>query len=70
MTRSRRGQSLVEYAIGIGCIAALCLVALAGLGHLSGHTVHAIEQAFIYGGGYSQHPEEIANLSARPWNLQ
>lgn len=69
-SRSCSGQSLVEYAIGIGCVAAVCMIALASTGHISGHIVHAIEEAFIYGGEKSTHPQEIANLSAQPWILQ
>ncbi len=36
MKRCRRGQSLVEYVLGLGCVAALCMVALGTLGHM-GH---------------------------------
>jgi len=68
--RKATGQSMVEYAIGIGCVAALCMVALSATGHLSGHIIHAIEMAFNYGGDRSSHPEEIVNLSSQPWNLQ
>jgi hypothetical protein len=67
--RQNAGQSMVEYALGIGCIAALCMVALGSLGHICGHMVHAVEQAINYGGQTSQHPEETVNLSATPWNL-
>ena len=30
--RKQRGQSMVEYALGIGCVAAVAMVALQGLG--------------------------------------
>lgn len=32
MRRSRKGQSMVEYALGIGCVAAVCMMAMQGLG--------------------------------------
>jgi hypothetical protein len=30
--RSKSGQSMVEYSIGIGCVLAVCLLVLGGLG--------------------------------------
>ena len=33
--RSRKGQSMIEYGIGIGCVAAVCMVTMGGLGKLS-----------------------------------
>lgn len=70
MRGRRQGQSMVEYALGIGCVAALCVVALASLGHISGHTLHAVEHAVNYQGTLSSHPEETVNLSSTPWKLQ
>ena len=68
--RTSRGQSMAEYAIGIGCVAALCMIALGSLGHISGHMIHNVETAINYGGSTSAHPEETVKLSATPWVLE
>lgn len=60
-TRNSRGQSMVEYAIGIGCVAALCMVALGSLGHISGEMIHNVEHAVNYGGTLS--PDVAAQLT-------
>lgn len=67
--RSARGQSMVEYALGLGCVAALCMVALGSLGHMNGHMIHEIEEAINYGGQTSSHPVNMVNVSATPWNI-
>ncbi len=67
--RSSTAQSMVEYALGIGCVAALCVVALGSLGHISGHMIYNVEQATNYQGTTSQHPEETIKLGATPWVL-
>lgn len=67
--RRADGQSLVEYALGIGCVTALCMVALAGTGHLSGHIIKNVVNAFN-SSEKAQHPEETVNLEATPWVLQ
>ena len=67
--RSSTAQSMVEYALGIGCVAALCVVALGSLGHISGHMIHKVEQATNYQGAISEHPEETIKLGATPWVL-
>ncbi|MBK7837443.1 MAG: hypothetical protein IPJ49_07125 [Candidatus Obscuribacter sp.] len=56
MKRGKRGQSMVEYALGIGCVAALCVVALGSLGHIAGDMVWKVEQATNYGGTKSSEP--------------
>lgn len=61
------GQSMVEYALGIGCVAALCVVALGSLGHITGHMILGVEKATNYGGTKSTHPEETIKLDAKPW---
>jgi len=68
MKRSGHGQSMVEYALAIGCVAALCMVAIGSLGHLSGHIFHTVEGAIKYP-NHTPHPEEMVNLSATPWIL-
>ena len=69
LNRHASGQSMVEYALGIGCVAALCMVALGALGHVSGHMIHNVEQALNYQGQKSVHPEETIRLNATPWVL-
>ncbi|HEY9773646.1 MAG TPA: hypothetical protein V6C81_07530 [Planktothrix sp.] len=40
--RCAAGQSIVEYAIGIGCVTAVCLLLLGGLNHPSTDVVHHV----------------------------
>lgn len=67
--RSRRGQSMVEYALGLGAVAAVCMVVLASLGHISAHMFWNIGQA-IKSPQQASHPEPGINLSAQPWVMQ
>lgn len=67
--RSTRAQSMVEYALGIGCVAAVCMIALGSLGHISGHILKNVNNA-INSPNQVVHPEETVNLSATPWVLQ
>ncbi|MGD9682908.1 MAG: Flp family type IVb pilin [Candidatus Obscuribacterales bacterium] len=67
--RNKRGQSMVEYAIGIGAVAALCMVALGSLGHICGDMIHSVENAINYGGTKSADPGRTINPSATPWVL-
>lgn len=67
--RKALGQSMVEYALGLGCVAGLCMVALGSLGHISGDMIRAVEQAINYGGSTSQHAGWVVNTSATPWVL-
>ena len=60
---------MVEYAIGIGAVAALCMVALGSLGHICGHMLFNVEQAINYGGTKSSHPHSVVNVSSTPWVL-
>ena len=41
--RNKKGQSMVEYAIGIGAVAAVCMVALGSLGHISGKMINKVK---------------------------
>ncbi|MBP9091175.1 hypothetical protein KBI23_09105 [bacterium] len=68
--RSKRGQSMVEYALGIGCVAALCVVALGSLGHISGDMIRNVEQATNYGGSTSADVGRTIKVTATPWVLQ
>lgn len=67
--RSASGQSMVEYALGLGCVAALCMVALGSLGHMNGHMIHEIEEAINYGGQTSSHPVNMIKVNSTPWNI-
>lgn len=67
--RNQRGQSMVEYAIGIGSVAALCMVALGSLGHIAGDMIWSVEQAVNYGGSTTSEPGRTVNPSATPWVL-
>jgi hypothetical protein len=70
MKRSKRGQSMVEYAIGIGCVAALCMVALGSLGHISGDMIRNVETSINYQGGFSADTGRTIKQNATPWVLQ
>lgn len=68
--RNKKGQSMVEYAIGIGAVAAVCMVALGSLGHISGkminkvcHSINAPHHA------HSPDPGRTISVSATPWVL-
>lgn len=65
--RKRSGQSMVEYALGLGCVAALCMVALGNVGLICSKIMHTWEHAVNYGGQISGHAHPIVNPSAQPW---
>ena len=69
-TRNSRGQSMVEYALGIGCVAALCMVALGSLGHICGDMIWNVEQAINYQDTKSPEPGRTIVKGAQPWVLQ
>lgn len=68
--RSKSGQSLVEYALGIGCVCAVCMVALASLGDICGDIFLSVGNAINYRGGKPGDIAPIVSRSATPWNLQ
>jgi len=68
MNRSKRGQSMVEYALGIGCVAALCMVALGQLGHISGDIIQAVESTINYP-NHAPDTGRMINPNATPWVL-
>ncbi len=70
MKRGKRGQSMVEYALGIGCVAALCMIALGSLGHISGDIIWKVQDAINYGGSKAGEPGRIVNNSAQPWAIE
>jgi hypothetical protein len=67
--RSAHGQSMVEYAIGIGAVSALCMVALGSLGHISGDMIRAVETSINYLDGFSPDTGRTINRTATPWVL-
>ena len=69
MRRSKKGQSLVEYAIGLGCVSAICMVALGGLGHICGDMIHSVQSAINYGGGRPASPGRMVDNAATPWSI-
>ena len=73
--RRRKGQSMVEYAIGIGCVTAVCMLVLGGLGHASADVVRQVLININDADDQSADPGSIftngvkGNTNA-PWNLQ
>lgn len=68
--RNQRGQSMVEYALGIGCVAAVCVVALGSLGHIAADMIWNVEQATNYQGTKSNEPGRTIQVSSKPWVLE
>lgn len=67
MRRSKKGQSMVEYALGLGCISALCMIVLGSLGHICGDIIWNVQSAINYGGTYASEPGRMVNKTATPW---
>jgi hypothetical protein len=71
MIRKQKGQSLVEYALGIGCVTAVCMLALGFLGHIAyqiiHHTYHGFNMPHHSG---PSHATPIVNTGSKPWVLQ
>jgi hypothetical protein len=67
MKRSKKGQSMVEYAVGLGCVTALCMVALGSLGHISGDIIHSVQSTINYGGTRPSSPGRMVSNTATPW---
>lgn len=60
---------MVEYALGLGCVAALCMVALGSLGHICGDMIAAVQNAINYGGTKAADPGRTISPTATPWVL-
>lgn len=73
MKRSKKGQSMIEYALGIGCVAAVCFAAMGELGHISGDIFNNMQQSINYQGGPGSHgvadTGRIVNANQTPWVL-
>ncbi len=67
--RNKKGQSMVEYALGLGCVAALVMVALGSLGHICGDMVFNVQSAINYGGTTAPEPGRTIKPTSTPWVL-
>ena len=75
MTRNQRGQSMVEYALGIGCVAAVCMVAMQGLGLTSADIMRSVIMSTSDANdqGYANNDpgaNPLVKSSATPWQPQ
>ncbi len=73
--RSKRGQSMVEYALGIGCVTAVCMLVLGGLGHASADVVRQVLLNINDPDDQSADPGSIftngvGGTNNAPWKLQ
>ncbi|MBS1957418.1 MAG: hypothetical protein JST89_24745 [Cyanobacteria bacterium SZAS-4] len=68
--RNQRGQSMVEYALGLGCVSALCMVALGSLGFICGDMIYNVQNAINYGGNTAPQPGRMINPNATPWVIE
>ena len=69
MRRNSKGQSMVEYALGLGCVAAVCMAALGALGHMSGDIIFNVQSAINYGGSRPSDIGNTVNSTATPWSI-
>lgn len=72
--RTRKGQSMVEYGIGIGCVAAVCMLVMGGLGHASADIVRQVLVNINDPDDQSADPgtvftNGVKGTSNQPWNL-
>ena len=68
--RDQRGQSMVEYALGLGCVSALCMVALGSLGFICGDMIYNVQNSINYGGATAPQPGRMINPNATPWKIE
>ncbi len=70
--RSRKGQSMIEYGIGIGCVAAVCTVVMGGLGHTAADITNAVLRSINDGDSQVADPGTIfkGGLNAKPWVIK
>lgn len=67
-----KGQSMVEYALGLGCVTALLMVALGAVGsgnHLGGGVIHKAQSAIDYGGKKAPDSPRTISVKATSWVL-
>ena len=60
---------MVEYALGLGCVAALIMVALGSVGHICGDMVVGVQNAINYGGTVAPDTGRTIKPNATPWVL-
>jgi hypothetical protein len=73
--KNRKGQSMVEYAIGIGAVTAVCMLVLGGLGHASADVVRQVLLNINDSDDQSADPGSIftngvSGTTNAPWNPQ
>ena len=66
---------MVEYGIGIGCVAAVCMLVLGGLGHASADIIRQVLVNINDADDQSADPGSIfkngvSGSANQPWNLQ
>jgi len=72
MKRKRKagGQAMVEYALGIGCVAAVCMCVMAGLGHAGADIMNSVLKAVNDSDDQVGDPGYAVNKGASPWAPQ
>lgn len=66
--RNKRGQSMVEYGIGIGCVTAVCMLVMGGLGHASADIMNSVLTNINDNDDQVQDPGTVfKNLKGTPW---
>lgn len=69
--RSKKGQSMVEYGIGIGAVTAVCMLVMGGLGHASADIFNSVLTNINDADDQVLDPGVIfQNLKGTPWKLQ
>jgi len=65
--RNTSGQSLVEYALGLGCVCCVCMAALSSLGFICGTIILQLQNSITYQNTTPTPPGLIVKLDATPW---
>lgn len=71
--RGKKGQSMVEYAIGIGCVTAVCMVVLGGVGHAAADVMLSVLRSINDQDDQAQDPGTIFSQGIQgtsPWVLK
>lgn len=73
--RTGKGQSMVEYGIGIGCVTAVCMLVMGGLGHATADVVRQVLININDADDQSADPGSIFTNGVKggtnaPWNPQ
>ncbi len=75
MQRRKKGQAMVEYAIGIGAVTAACMLVMGGLGHTAADIFHSVLSNINDVDGQSADPGTIftngvGGTTNPPWVLK